>query len=215
MAMLSLMEMIEEAYERIGVDPRAGYDYRTARRSLNIILSDWSNRGLNLWSIQQQTYPVGAGVQDISLDPSVFDLIDAAFRDTSTAQPFDLNLDRMSPSDFLSIPYKQMPGIPTRYLVRRGTGILTVTLWQVPHRSGELVVNQLRVSDELTGYSSPIQIPERFQNALISGLAYNLALKRAPARVEMMKVLYEQDFQIAADEDRDRSSFMFIPEVTR
>lgn len=209
------MEIIEEAYERIGVDPRAGYDYKTARRSLNILLSDWANRGLNLWSVEEGVYPVIAGVADVTISAGIFDIMDAVWRDTTVTPPFDLNMERMSPTDFLSIPFKSMSGTPSRYLVRRATSGVSVVLWQVPSRNGSLVVNQLRASAEIVGYQNPMVLPTRFQNALISGLAYHLAMKRDRSLMGDMRAIYEADYEIAAAEDRDRSSFYFSPEVGR
>jgi hypothetical protein len=213
-ALLSVMDVIEEAYERIQHDPRAGYDYRTARRSIDIMMSDWANRGLNLWTVEERVYPLIAGQASVALDADIFDVMDAVIRDPTATPPLDIGLDRMSQTDYLSLPYKDMPGMPSRYMVTRSTPPMTATLWQVTDRPREFVVNALRIIPSLSGYAGPFAIPERFQNALISGLAYHLAMKKNPDRVQQMMALYERDFEIAAGEDRDRSSFFFVPEVT-
>jgi hypothetical protein len=213
MAVLGLVDLIEEAFERIGVNPRAGYDFRSAKRSLNILLSDWANRGLNLWTVEERSYPVAQGQASIVLDADIFDVMDAVIRDPSVTPPFDLAMDRISPTDYLNVPYKDMPGTPTQYMVRRGLPPMTMFLWQVPDRAMEVVVNQLKMLPSVPNYQSAVQIPERFQAALISGLAYQLAIKRAPQRLAEMRALYEDDYERAAAEDRDRSSFFFAPDI--
>lgn len=210
---LSVLDMIEEAYDRIQVDGRAGYDLRSARRSLDILLSEWTNRGLNLWTVEQATYALPSGTSMITLASDAYDVMDVVLRDNSVTPAFDLNLDRMSPTDYLNIPYKDMTGTPTRFLMRRTYNTTTLTVWQVPTKDYVLAVNQLKIIPTISGYTSAIQIPDRFQAALISGLAYNLSLKRNPARSAELKAYYEDDFTRAADEERDRSSMFIAPDI--
>lgn len=212
---LSIVEMIEEAYERIQIDPRAGYDMRSAKRSLNILLSEWTNRGLHLWTIEQGSYPLPSGTSTVSIAAGFYDVMDVVLRDSSVTPPFDITMDRMSPTDYLAQPFKAMTGLPTQYVVQRTYNSATITVWQVPNRDYTLVVNQLKVITDLAGYTSPIEIPDRFQAALISGLAHQLSLKKNPARSPELKAYYEEDFQRAGDEDRDRSSFFMAPEIGR
>lgn len=212
---LSIVEMIEEAYERIQIDPRAGYDMRSAKRSLNILLSEWTNRGLTLWTVEQGTYPLPTGTSSVVMNTSYYDVLDAALRDTSVTPNFDITLDRISPTDYLSNPFKDMRGFPTQFVVNRTFNSATITVWQVPNRDYTLVVNQLKIVPTVLGYTSAVEIPERYQAAMISGLAHQLALKKNPGRSPELKAYYEEDFERASAEDRDRSSFFVAPEINR
>ncbi|UMO75988.1 hypothetical protein [Planktothrix phage Pra-JY27] len=215
MPALTIWEIIEEAYERIQIVPHAGYDFRSAKRSLDLLRDEWANRGLHLWSIEERPYAVAAGANEIILDAEAHDLLDAVIRDPLAAVPFDLELDRMSLSDWLSLPFKDIRARPTRYAVRRQIDRVVVVLWQTPDRPYQLRVNQLRVLSPSGAFDATAGIPIRFQEAMIAGLAAKLAVKRAPQRLAEMRALYEEAFQLAADEDRDRSGFVVRPEISR
>jgi hypothetical protein len=214
MPTLSLLDLIDEAFERIQINPRAGYDMRSAKRSLDILLSDWTNRGLNLWTVEQATYPAPIGTTAVLINPTAYDVMDAVIRDTSVTPPFDLALSRVSPTDFLNIPFKTMRGTPSQFTITRTHNSTTMNIWMVPDRDCVLLVNQLKVIPSLTGYTSSIEIPPRFQAALISGLAHQLSLKKNPQRSAELKAYYEEDFQRAADEERDRSSLYVVPDMS-
>ncbi len=215
MATLSLIDMIDEAYERIQYDPRAGFDFRSAKRSLDVLLSDWTNRGLNLWTVEEVQVPLATGTSTVLLGSGYYDIQDAVLRDTSVTPAFDLGLERTSATDFLNIPFKTMRGMPTKFQMIRTFDTTTIQVWMVPDRDYVLVLNMLKIIPELPNYTSAVEIPARFQAALISGLAHQLALKKNPARAQELKMYYEDDFERASAEERDRSSTFIAPELPR
>jgi hypothetical protein len=216
---LDFAEIAEEAFERAGVELRSGYDMKTARRSLNLLCSEWANLGLNLWTIDtgslvltpgQSVYTVADG-----LPADVIDYIEHVNRTTSGGQNTDITLNRISVSDYAAIPTKNSTGRPIQIYVNRQISP-TITLWPVPDSSTTytLVYWYLRrIEDTGASAANNADIPVRFLPALISGLAYHIALKRPEAtdRISMLKQMYEEAFQIAASEDRDRASDRFIP----
>jgi hypothetical protein len=216
MALLPLWEMIEESYERIQIDPRAGYDYRTARRSLDLLQKEWANRGVHLWTIVTRNYPALKGVKEITIDAVAHDVMDAVVRDTSVTPPFDTALNRVSLTDWLTgTPFKDMPGRPTRYSVRRLATSVIVMPWPIPDRDYVVVINQMEIIKGATGFMGVPVIPERFEGAMIAGLAYYLAQKKNVKRLAETRMLYEEEFQRAFNEDRDRASVFMSPEIGR
>jgi hypothetical protein len=214
MALLPLWEMIEEAFERLQLDPRSGYDFRTAKRSLDLLQKDWANRGLNLWTVERREYPIAIGQTSIVLDADVHDLMDAVIADMNEPR-MDLAMLRTSITDMLTISFKQMKGRPTRYSVQRGPNVYTATIWPVPIVAMRMLVNQMTTLPPTTQFNGSPVIPERFEGAMISGLTFYLAQKKAPKRIAELRALYEDDFTRAANEDRDRSSIFIAPEIGR
>jgi hypothetical protein len=215
-----IAELCEEAYERAGLELRSGYDLKTARRSLNFLLTEWANKGLNLWTVRsgtitlvpgQKTYTVADG-----LPADAVDFIEAVCRTTNAGQAVDISLNRISVSTYANIPTKDQSGRPYQIYVDRATAAPKVTLWPVPDSSTTYVLAYwyLKREDDATNpVSQTLEIPFRFYNALVAGLSYHIALKKPEAsdRISMLKDLYDEAFQLAADEDRDRASVRFIP----
>ena len=108
---LDVAEIIEEAYERCGLEVRTGYDARTARRSLNLMFADWANRGLNLWTVKQGSQALTAGTATYTFDATYTDLLEVVVRRSGT----DFELDRMSRSEYLNLPNKTTQGRPSQY----------------------------------------------------------------------------------------------------
>jgi hypothetical protein len=210
---LDIMDLIEEAYERAGVEARTGYDFRTARRSLNLITAEWANRGLNLWTIEQLTQVVTAGQATYNLPADCIDVIELAVRLTSNGQSTDYTIDRVGVGDYASIPNKATQGRPVQYYVERLTSLSRYTLWPVPDQAYTILYWQMRRMEDAGAGTNTIDIPVRFVPCLAAGLAYHLAMKRPEAtnRLQFLKGEYEEQFKLAADEDRDRANLHLLP----
>ena len=206
---LDVAEYIEEAFERCGLEVRTGYDLRTAKRSLNIMLAEWANRGLNQWTIEQRTLTVTQSTGNYALDPDVIDVLAISVRRDGT----DFQLDRISRDAYLGIPTKTTEGRSTQFFLDRQ---LTpeLKLWPVPDNSTDvLVYDCLTRIDDADTMTNTMDVPFRFYPCLTAGLAYYLAIKRAPERVMMLKSMYEEEIRRAIDEDRDRASFQISPSL--
>ena len=213
----NLTELVEEAFERTGSELRSGYDLRTARRSLNIMFADWANRGINMWTMDSGTVALVASTATYTLPTDTVDLLEQVIRLNSGVAPtqVDFTLSRISVSTYASIPNKLNTGRPIQILVNRLIAAPTVTLWPVPDGAATytLVYWRLRrMEDAGTGINTP-DIPFRFIPPLVSGLAYYLALKipDAASRINMLKAAYDQDWDIASGEDREKASIRFVP----
>ena len=204
---LDVAEYVEEAFERCGLEVRTGYDLKTAKRSLNLLLADWANRGLNQWTIKQRTITVTQGDGDYDLGADVIDVLSVVCRRSGT----DYSLERLSRDGFLTIPNKTTQGRANQFFLDRQL-TPNLKLWPVPDNSTDVIVyDALTRMDDADGYTNTMDLPFRFYPCLAAGLAYYIALKRAPNRVQLLKAVYEEEFERAATEDRDRSSFNVVP----
>lgn len=204
---LDVNDYIEEAFERCGIMAQTGYDLRSAKRSLNLMLADWANRGLNQWTIEQTTISLTQGTGDYALGSDTIDILSAVVRRSNT----DYSIDRISRDDYLSIPNKTQQARPSQFFVDRQINP-TLKLWPIPENSTDVVVvDKLMRMDDADTQTNTLEIPFRFYPCLAAGLAYYLAIKRAPDRVQLLKAVYEEEFERAASEDRDRASFNVQP----
>ena len=203
---LDVAEYVEEAFERCGLEVRTGYDLKTAKRSLNLLLADWANRGLNQWTIKQRTVTMVVADGNYDLGADVIDVLSVVVRRDGTDYP----LERLSRDGFLTIPNKTTQGrVNQFFLDRQVTPVLN--LWPVPDSTDVVYYDALTRMDDADIYTNTVDMPFRFYPCLAAGLAYYIALKRAPNRVQMLKAVYEEEFDRAASEDRDRSSFNVEP----
>lgn len=208
---LDVAEYVEEAFERCGLEVRTGYDLKSAKRSLNLLLADWANRGLNQWTIKQRTVAMVDGTGNYPLTADVIDILSVVVQRSGT----DYSLIRLSRDGYLSIPNKATKGRVNQFFLDRQV-TPNLKLWPVPDNSTDVVYyDALTRMDDADIYTNTMDLPFRFYPCLAAGLAYYLALKRAPNRVEMLKALYEEEFERAAVEDRDRSSFNVTPVYRR
>jgi hypothetical protein len=284
---LDVADYVEEAFERCGLEVRTGYDLITARRSLNILFADWANRGLNRWTISQETLTLAEGVAEYPLGTltmtvgsvsgtfsagetltggssaatatitsiptatslaltvptgtftasetvtggtsaatatvssavdfedvrSSIDILSTVVRkDSGTSDQFDLSLSRVSRDDFISLPTKRNTGRPSQFYVDRQITPI-IRLWPTPDSSTDyiLVYDRLRRIEDVDAMTNTANVPFRFFPCLTAGLAYYLSLKKAPERVQLLKELYEEEFERAASEDRDRASLSLVP----
>lgn len=213
----ALSELFEEAYERAGLEMRSGYDLKTARRSLNIMTLEWQNRGLNLFTIEAGTLPLTAGVSTYTLPADTIDLIEHQLRTGSGTSQLDAYIERMSVATYAQQGNKNTQGRPSQIYVQRNSTDVQVTLWPVPdaNQSYTLAYYRLKGIDGLAdGIGGATEsIPPRFVPALVSGLAYYIAMKKpeVAARVAPLKIEYEEQFRLAAYEDQDRSTLQVVP----
>jgi hypothetical protein len=205
---LDVSDYVEEAFERCGLEVKTGYDLVTARRSLNIMLAEWANRGLNQWTITQRTQALTSGTRTYALLADVIDVLSAVVTRSST----DFALTRVSRDDDLNIPNKATTGRPTQFFLDRQV-TPSLRIWPTPENSTDVIVyNALTRIDDADTAVNTLDVPFRFYPCLAAGLAYYLSLKRAPNRTQMLKAIYEEEFERAMGEDRDRSSFTVTPE---
>tara|TARA_R110002167_G_scaffold165243_3_gene362176 strand:- start:747 stop:1460 length:714 start_codon:yes stop_codon:yes gene_type:complete len=224
---LDTAEIIQEAYERVGFDVKSGYDLVTARRSLNIILTKWVNEGVNLFTITSHVINLTKGSPTATLAASQFlDILDASVRDTNSSPVSDVNCERISLSEYLNYTTKTTSGKPVQFTVERnsqfkaaGANTHTIYLWPVPDQTYyQLNTWAIRYPQDVNDtYTENPDIPRRYLPALISALAVELANKN-PAKVDgarraELKSMYEQEWQYAKEEDRERASFYIQPKI--
>tara|TARA_R100000388_G_scaffold94865_1_gene83849 strand:- start:4074 stop:4742 length:669 start_codon:yes stop_codon:yes gene_type:complete len=206
---LDVAEIIEEAYERCGLEVRTGYDIRTARRSMNLMFADWANRGLNLWTVKQATLSLTAGTATYTLEASYTDLLEVSLRRSGT----DFELSRMSRGEYLGLPNKTTQGRPSQYFYNRQT-IPQITLWATPDSSSDtLIYYYVKRIEDVDTFTNTTDAPFRFLPCIVAGLAYYLSMKKAPDRIQLLKSVYEEEFQRAADEDEDRVPLKIQPGI--
>ncbi len=206
---LDVAEYIEEAFERCGLEAKTGYDLQTARRSLNIMLAEWANRGLNQWTIEQRTQALTANDSEYSLDTDIIDILSVVVRRSGT----DFSMTRISRDTFINLPNKTSTSRPTQYFLDRQI-TPNLKLYPTPENSTDVIVYDAltRMQDADTQVNT-LEIPFRFIPCLTAGLAYYIAMKRAPDRIQLLKTVYEEEFERAMAEDRDRSAFNVTPKL--
>jgi|TARA_S200002703_G_scaffold2744_1_gene4249 hypothetical protein len=206
---LDVGEIIEEAYERCGLEVRTGYDARTARRSLNLMFADWANRGINMWTVEQGTITLTQGQAQETLTADVVDVLEIVLRRGDT----DYEVERISRGDYVTLPNKTTQGRPSQFWFNRQIDPV-INLWAVPENSTDQIiyyyVQRIEDADTLVNTTD---MPFRFYPCMVAGLAYYLAMKRAPERLQLLKSVYEEEFQRAADEDEDRVPLKLQPSI--
>lgn len=214
---LQFDDMIAEAYERCGIEVRDGYDMKTALRSLNLMFAEWANRGLNLWTIEQRSLPLIAGVHAYDLPADTVNALSAVIRtNNGLATQQDITIDRISRAEWLHVPNKNTQSRPAQYYVQRSVPT-TVYFYPAPDDTQEwtFVYYAIRRIQNAGTYTNTADIVFRFLPALTAGLAFHLSVKKAPDRMQMLKALYEEEFARAATEDRDTASVFLVPTYTQ
>ena len=225
--LLDLNQICEEAFERCGAELRSGYDLRTARRSLNLMLLEWANRGINMWTIEQGQIVLSPGVIDYDYPIDTVDFLDHVIRTGSGSNQTDINITRISESTYAMIPNKNATGRPIQVWIQRLSGATDaagnvvypqIHVWPSPDSSQTytFVYWRLRRLEEAGNGVNGQDIPFRFLPVLISGLAYNLARKLpgAEVRLQMLKADYDEQWELAATEDREKAAVRFVPRET-
>lgn len=212
----TILTIIEEAFERAGTEMRSGNDVRSARRTLDIMMSEWANRGINLWTLESASISLVAGTATYSLPATTVDILDFVIRQGTGTSQIDYQMERIGVGGFSAITTKNTTGRPLQVYVQRG---LTpqITVWPVPDVSTYSFIYWGLTRIEDTGQATnTMDIPHRFLPALVAGLAYYTAMKKVELmeRVPFLQAEYEKQFQLAAEEDRDRSSLWIIPSAS-
>jgi hypothetical protein len=207
----NVAEFVEEAFERCGLELRTGYDLKTARRSINLMLAEWANRGLNQWTVEQATQTVTEGTNDYSLNSNVIDILDCSLRRTVSGTTTDLQMSRISRSEYLNIPNKASQSRPSQFFLDKLTTPV-LKIWPAPENSTDILVfNKLVRMDDADAGTNTMDMPFRFYPCFAAGLAYYISMKKAPDRTGMLKQVYEEEFERAMSQDEDRASFRIAP----
>ena len=212
---LDIDEVIQEATEMIGGEDTLGHTPATARRSINLMLRDWQNRGVLLWTTSTTAVTVAASVADYSLSSSTINVLEATTRRDNT----DIKITRITPEEYLLIPAKTQTGRASQYSIRRGRDNPVMSIWPIPENSTDILRMEI-VSEVEDVNKSAIQnadTPKRFLPALTCGLAYYLSMKRPgveATKIAMLKANYEEILGRAMEEDRERASIYLLPRLT-
>ena len=233
---LNIEEIIEEAYERCGLEVRSGYDLKTARRSLNLMFSDWANRGLNLWTIDYATQTMTAGTNFYTIDQKVVDIVDAVITTTAGAtaniegdkDTTDVAITKISRTEYMNLSRKENASAgdarPTQYCMINGQvttasgsdygrpeNDMTIFLYPSPDKAYILKYFYVNRIQDAGDYTDNADVPFYFLPCLVSGLAYYMALKRSPMMAAGLKAVYDEEFDRTADANRERVSFRVKP----
>ena len=222
---LSISDIVEESYERIGITGVSGHQLKSARRSLNILFQEWANRGLHYWEVAnnsitlvdgQATYTMfrstADGTSDATAVYGVDDILEASYRNSNVDTP----LTKISRSQYQAFSNKTSKGTPSQYFVQRFIDKITVTLYLTPgstEAGNFLNYYYVKRIQDAGAYSNEADVPYRFVPCMTAGLAYYLSIKNAPDRVQMLKMLYEDELQRALQEDGSSSSTYISPKV--
>ena len=207
---LDIDEIIEESFERIGKQVRTGYDLKSARRSLNLLLSEWGNRGVHLWKVVNHTQNLVANTTTYTAPANTSDVLEAVFRNGST----DTTMTKVSRSEYQAIPNKSSTGVPTQYYVRRNLSNVEISLYLTPNTTDtQINYYYLARIEDAGAYTNTPDAPYRFLPCMTSGLAFYLSQKYQPQMVQAMKLLYEDELQRALQEDGSASSTYITPKT--
>jgi hypothetical protein len=237
---LSFDEIVEESFERIGGrELRTGYDLRTARRSMNLLLAEMSNRGINLWTVEQGSIPMVTGQATYTLPVDTVDLLDHVVRTGTGQNQIDISITRIAEPTYSTIPNKNAQGRPIQVWIQRMTGAQyplpgpagtdpvtginapKITVWPTPNAPGDqytFVYWRLRRMQDVNGAVNTLDIPFRFLNCMVAGLAYYLSMKLPDVpgdRIMALKADYMEQLDLATQEDREKAPIRLVPRVMR
>tara|TARA_R110000787_G_scaffold87662_4_gene186649 strand:+ start:1002 stop:1676 length:675 start_codon:yes stop_codon:yes gene_type:complete len=211
---MDIDEVIQEASEMIGGETQLGHEPKSARRSINLILTEWQNKGVHLWTVNTTAVTVAASVSTYSLSSNTIDVLEAVVERSSSST----QLTRISMEEYLLIPNKKQSGRPNQYAVRRNRDNPDVFVWPLPENSTDIIhFEKFKYLEDVN--KSAVQnadVPRRFLPALTTGLAFNLAIKRPnvpDSRIALLKTQYSDRLKEAMEEDRERTSLFFKPKL--
>lgn len=207
---LQLDDIIEDAYERCGLSTtRTGYQLKSARRSLNLLLSEWGNRGVHIWKVENYTQNLTAGTTTYTAPSDASDVLEMAFRNGDT----DTTMTKISRSEYQAIPNKSSQGQPTQYFIQRNLSNVTITLYLTPNTTDtQINYYYLGRIEDAGAYTNNPDAPYRFLPCMVSGLAYFLSQKISPERTQSLKLYYEDEMQRALTEDSQSTSVHIVPQ---
>ena len=211
---LDIDSVIQEATEMIGGGEVLGHEPASARRSLNLLLTDWQNRGILLWSTDVSLITVTVSTTTYALSSATIDVMEALLNRDNT----DLQMTRISFEEYLKIPSKGTTGRPSQYTVKRDQSFPTVYVWPIPENSTDVIkIERIGFLQDIN--KSAVQnadVPRRFLPPLTCGLAYYMSMKRPgvpDTRITMLQAFYEEKFKNAMEEDKERASLFFKPKL--
>jgi len=213
---MDIDEVIQEATEMIGGEQTLGHEPKSARRSINLLLQDWQNRGILLWTAGTTAISVSTSVTSYALTSSTIDVTEAVLR----RDDVDLQLERITMEEYLKIPRKSQTGRPNQYAIRREKGNPVLFLWPIPENTTDILkLEQVKYTEDVTKSAGQnADISRRFLPCLTTGLAYYMAMKRPGVdvgRIGLLKAEYEERLTNAMNEDRERASAYFLPRINR
>ena len=218
---LDIGDILEEAYDLCGMEIRSGYQYRGAKRALNLVFLEWQNKGTNLWSIEQNTQAITAGTNSYALPSSALDVVDAFIRTDSgdISKQFDQRLNRISRTEYNHQATKLNQSKPTQFYIDKGTSTSNIVLWSTPDSTATytLVYDYIqRIEDAGEPTSDNADVPARYLPCLTYALAYNIACKNPEAlnRIPMIKQRYDELWDDVSDADREKASVRFVPDLS-
>ena len=222
----TIADIVEEAYERIGLQGVSGYQLKSAKRSLNILFQEWANRGLHYWEVRNNSITLvngqaeytmfrstADGTSDATAVYGVDDVLEASFRNDSN---IDVPLTKINRSAYQALSNKTSTGQPTQYFVQRFIDKVTITLYLTPGSSeAGKFINYYYVKriEDAGAYTNDADVPYRFIPCLLAGLSYYLSIKYAPERIQSLKLIYEDQLQRALEEDGSSSSSFITPKT--
>ena len=213
---LDFTEIAEEAWERAGREMRSGYDLKTARRSLNLMLIEWQNRGVNLWTVEEGSQALTSGTHEYTLPADTIDLLEHVIRTGSGTSQTDININRIGVGVYSGIPNKLTTGRPVQIYLQREVAAPKAVLWPVPDTNDYTLVywRMRRMQDAGNGVETQ-DVVFRFYPVLVAGLAYHIALKQPELvdRVAMLKQIYDDQFRVASEEDREKATWTLMPRM--
>ena len=212
---LDLNQLVEEAFERCGAELRTGYDLRTARRSLNLLTIEWANRGINLWTVEESSFPMVQGTGTYNLPTDTIDILDFVIRTNGgSSNQQDISMSRIAEPTYANIPNKNTQGRPLQVYVNRQAEVPNITVWPLPNNASYTFVYWYlrRIQDAGNGVNTQ-DIPFRFLPCMVAGLAFYLSQKLPNAldRMQMLKMEYEEQWTLASTEDREKATLRLTP----
>ena len=215
---LNIDDIIEEAYERCGMRTNSGHDIKSARRSLNLLFSEWGNRGIHLWKVELNEVALVSGQAEYTVDGQVNDVLEAYISSTATASDNsntqDVSLTKIDRSAYAALPNKLNTGQPSQYFVDRQT-TPKIYVYQAPDLNTYTTLKFYTINriEDAGAYTNQADVAYRFLPCMCSGLAYYLSQKRAPDRIQLLKQLYEDELIRALNEDGSRTSVYISPQT--
>ena len=210
---LDIDDVIEDAYERCGLETRSGYDLKSARRSLNILFQEWMNRGVHLWKVENVTANLTAGTSTYTAPSDASDVLEMTFRQVTGGNTTDTTMTKISRSEYQALPNKFSQGQPTQYYVERNLSNVVINLYQTPDTTDtQINYNYIGRIEDVGQYTNQPDAPFRFLPCMVSGLAFYLSQKKAPQMTQALKLYYEDELQRALTEDGQRASIHLTPQ---
>ena len=209
---LSIDELIDEAFERCMISSvRSGYDLRTARRSLNILLAEWGNRGVHLWKVKSYTQNLTQGTATYNAPSDASDILEVVYRTGSGSTQQDTSMTKISRSEYINLPIKNSQGTPSQYYVDRQY-VPTITLYQTPDTTGsQIFYYYVGIIEDAGAYTNDPDVYYNFIPCLASGMAYYISMKKRPELTQQLKMIYEDEMQRALVENGQRTSVHIVP----